>query len=109
MFGDERQDYAAALKRNYEAGPPADWAEQHITSYASVHPWEDWAETWAHYLHMTDTLETARAYGLALRPQPVSEARRQPALRVARPAAALLPRPPEAAASETARPPAARD
>ncbi len=29
--------------------------------YASAHAWEDWAETWAHYLHMVDTLETAAA------------------------------------------------
>jgi hypothetical protein len=32
-----------------------------------MHPWEDWAETWAHYLHMIDTLETARSHGLTLR------------------------------------------
>src|SRR4029077_16912685 len=32
------------------------------------HPWEDWAETWAHYLHMTDTLEMASDCGLSLRP-----------------------------------------
>jgi hypothetical protein len=64
LFGDEREDYAAALKRNYEQGPPADWANQHITSYASVHPWEDWAETWAHYLHVVDSLDTALRFGL---------------------------------------------
>lgn len=69
LFGDERQDYAAALKRNYDEGPPADWQERHVTSYASVHPWEDWAETWAHYLHMTDTLETAASCGVSLRPR----------------------------------------
>lgn len=64
LFGDERQDYGAALKRNYEQGPPADWANQHISSYASVHPWEDWAETWAHYLHVVDSLDTALGFGL---------------------------------------------
>jgi hypothetical protein len=64
LFGDERQDYAGALKRNYEQGPPADWADRHISSYASVHPWEDWAESWAHYLHVVDSLETALAFGL---------------------------------------------
>ena len=36
-----------------------------------MHPWEDWAESWAHYLHMVDTLETARSFGLDLRPQAV--------------------------------------
>ncbi len=64
LYGDDRQDYAAALKRNYEQGPPADWANQHISSYASVHPWEDWAETWAHYLHVVDSLDTALRFGL---------------------------------------------
>ena len=64
LFGDERQDYAAALKRNYEQGPPANWADQHISSYASVHPWEDWAECWAHYLHVVDSLDTALGFGL---------------------------------------------
>lgn len=64
LYGDEREDYGAALQRNYEQGPPADWANQHITSYASVHPWEDWAETWAHYLHVVDSLDTALRFGL---------------------------------------------
>ncbi len=69
LFGDERQDYAEALKAHYEAGPPADWRERCITAYASAHPWEDWAETWAHYLHMVDTLETASAFGMRIRPR----------------------------------------
>lgn len=64
LFGDERQDYAAALRRNYEQGPPPDWADRHISSYASVHPWEDWAECWAHYLHVVDSLDTALGFGL---------------------------------------------
>lgn len=64
LFGDERQDYAAALKRNYEQGPPANWRDQHISAYASVHPWEDWAECWAHYLHVVDSLDTALGFGL---------------------------------------------
>jgi hypothetical protein len=64
LYGDEREDYAAALKRNYEQGPPANWADQYISSYASVHPWEDWAETWAHYLHVVDSLDTALGFGL---------------------------------------------
>lgn len=65
LFGDERADYAAALKANYENGPPADWADWHISSYASTHPWEDWAETWAHYLHVVDSLDTALGFGLS--------------------------------------------
>lgn len=64
LFGDERQDYAAALERNHQQGPPPGWEQQHVSAYASVHPWEDWAETWAHYLHMVDTLDTALSFGL---------------------------------------------
>ena len=64
LFGDERADYAQALKANYQQGPPADWRERHISAYASSHPWEDWAETWAHYLHIVDSLDTAVAHGL---------------------------------------------
>jgi hypothetical protein len=69
LFGDDREDYAQALERHYKQGPPPDWQEHMISSYASMHPWEDWAETWAHYLHMTDTLETAVDCGLSLQPK----------------------------------------
>ena len=69
LFGDERDDYQAALQRHYAGGPPADWQARFVTAYASVHPWEDWAETWAHYLHITDTLETAAACGVSIRPR----------------------------------------
>lgn len=64
VFGDERADYAQALRRNYEQGPPADWGLHYISTYASCHPWEDWAETWAHYLHMMDALDTAISFGV---------------------------------------------
>jgi hypothetical protein len=67
LFGDEQQDYAAALQRNYQQGPPPGWEQQYVSAYASVHPWEDWAETWAHYLHMLDTLDTAISFGLDAR------------------------------------------
>ena len=61
LFGDERQDYALALQRYYANGPGPDWSEHYVTAYASAHPWEDFAETWAHYFHMVDTLESAAA------------------------------------------------
>ena len=64
LFGDERQDYGAALQRHYANGPEPDWADTCVSAYASAHPWEDWAETWAHYLHMVDTLDTAMASGM---------------------------------------------
>ncbi|MCM8737201.1 putative zinc-binding peptidase [Azospirillum sp. A1-3] len=69
LFGDERQDYGEALKRHYADGAPADWQANFVSTYATAHPWEDFAETWAHYLHIVDTLETARAFGLRVRPR----------------------------------------
>jgi hypothetical protein len=69
LFGDEQRDYSAALKQHYENGAPADWQQRFVSAYSSSHPWEDWAETWAHYLHMIDTLETAAACGLMLKPR----------------------------------------
>jgi hypothetical protein len=69
VFGDERQDYMAALKKHYDIGPPVDWSTHFISAYATSHPWEDWAETWAHYLHMTDTLQIAADCGLSLKPR----------------------------------------
>ena len=65
LFGDERADYAQALQAHY-ATPRTDWPEQFVSAYASAHPWEDWAECWAHYLHVQDGLETASAWGLQL-------------------------------------------
>lgn len=64
LFGDDELDYQEALDRHYEQGPPNNWAEQFVSSYATMHPWEDWAESWAHYLHMLDTLETAQTHQL---------------------------------------------
>lgn len=69
LFGDEREDYQASLQRYYAQGPAPDWSERFITAYASSHPWEDFAESWAHYFHMVDTLETAFAFRLRLRPR----------------------------------------
>jgi hypothetical protein len=65
LFGDETQDYAASLQTNYAQGPRPDWALRYVSAYASVHPWEDWAECWAHYLHIRDTVDTALSFGLA--------------------------------------------
>jgi hypothetical protein len=69
LFGDERQSYAQAVERHYKEGAPPDWQGRFVSAYASTHPWEDWAETWAHYLHMTDALETAVDCGLSLKPK----------------------------------------
>ncbi|MBN9266221.1 MAG: putative zinc-binding metallopeptidase [Hyphomicrobium sp.] len=64
LFGDEREDYGAALARHHAEGPPLDWSERHVSAYASAHPWEDWAETWAHYLHIVSSIDTAQAEGM---------------------------------------------
>lgn len=66
LFGDERQDYAAALKQHYQGSAGTDWVGNFISYYASAHPWEDWAESWAHYLHISDALDTAEAWGAGL-------------------------------------------
>jgi hypothetical protein len=69
LFGDEREDYVASLAAHYERGPDPQWQDRYISAYASAHAWEDWAESWAHYLHMIDVLETAAVAGLSLKPR----------------------------------------
>jgi len=74
LFGDERQDYNEALQQHYKNGAPLNWMDNYISAYASSHPWEDWAETWAHYMHIMDTLETAYYFGLHITPVPAKSA-----------------------------------
>ena len=64
LFGDETADYQAAIDRHYAEGAPEGWEASYISTYATMHPFEDFAETWAHYLHICDTVETAGEYGL---------------------------------------------
>lgn len=64
LFGDERLNYASALQRYYNEGPPPNWQDRYISAYATTHPWEDFAETFAHYLHIVDTLATIHEAGL---------------------------------------------
>jgi len=64
MFGDERVSYPGALQHHYENGPPPGWEKYYLTSYASAHPHEDWAETAAHLLHLTDLSDSFFASGL---------------------------------------------
>jgi hypothetical protein len=68
VFGDDSLDYSAALQRHYAEGPPPDWQGNFVSAYATMHPWEDFAETWAHYLHIVDTLEMASEFGMEVRP-----------------------------------------
>src|SRR5947209_7242961 len=65
LFGDANADYQAALDRHYSEGAPANWEKTYVSSYATMHPAEDWAETFAHYLHIRDTLDTAAWSGFA--------------------------------------------
>jgi hypothetical protein len=69
LFGDERQDYGEALKAHYARNAADRWDDTFVSAYARAHPWEDFAETWAHYLHIIDTLETARAFRLRVDPE----------------------------------------
>lgn len=64
LFGDERLSYEQAMEEHYRGGGPTDWISTHVSQYATMHPWEDWAETFAHYLHIRDGLETATSFGL---------------------------------------------
>ncbi len=63
VFGDESLNYSQSLSNHYATGGNTPgWQNDHVSAYATAHPWEDWAETWAHYLHMVDLLETAASY-----------------------------------------------
>ncbi len=64
LFGDDTLDYQGELDRHYSEGPPDGWESSYISSYATMHPFEDFAETWAHYLHICDTIQTASEYSL---------------------------------------------
>ncbi len=66
LFGDERADYGESLNRHYRQGAPPGWQQEFVSAYATMHPWEDFAETFAHYLHIRDTCQTAAAYGMRI-------------------------------------------
>ncbi|MGJ8549639.1 MULTISPECIES: putative zinc-binding metallopeptidase [Winogradskyella] len=69
IFGNETLNYSEALQTYYKSGPPKDWRKSYISAYATAHPWEDWAETWAHYLHIMDMVETAYFFRLHVKPK----------------------------------------
>jgi hypothetical protein len=67
LFGDERNDYSSALDEHYRrtrTGADEADSSRFVTAYAAAHPLEDWAETFAHYLHTLDGLQTADSHGL---------------------------------------------
>lgn len=60
VFGNhEKPTYSEALETYYKNGPAADWRERFVSAYATMHPWEDFAETFATYLDMVSVLGTA--------------------------------------------------
>ncbi|GGE20846.1 hypothetical protein GCM10011390_45180 [Aureimonas endophytica] len=69
IFGNDEEDYNQALQNHYANGPKPNWQNEYVSAYAGAHPWEDFAETWAHYLHIIDTLEVGGSYGIALHPK----------------------------------------
>jgi hypothetical protein len=73
LFGDESIDYGKALEKYYDSEPFPNWSNHYISMYATAHPWEDWAETWANYLHLMDALETAYSFGIKIRPDVVED------------------------------------
>ena len=74
IFGDETIDYAEALKAHYGNGASNAWTEDYVSAYAASHPWEDFAETFAHFLHMTDTLAAVAGLGMKMNPLPGTDA-----------------------------------
>ncbi len=66
LFGDDRADYGEAVTNHYAKPdePAGSWTSRYISQYATMHPYEDWAESFAHYLHIHDTLQTATAFNL---------------------------------------------
>ncbi|MFD2238375.1 zinc-binding metallopeptidase family protein [Aureimonas populi] len=69
VFGNDEEDYGEALQRHYANGPRPNWQEEYVSAYSGAHAWEDFAETWAHYLHIVDSLETGGAWGITLQPR----------------------------------------
>jgi len=79
-FGDERADYQAALANHYAQPPAGGWEDRFVSAYATMHPWEDFAETFAHYLHIVDTLATIGSFGMKLDTPPATAELARPAV-----------------------------
>lgn len=66
LFGDERISYEDAMKEHYDGAGTGQWSAEHVSAYAKMHPWEDFAETFAHLLHIIDTLATIQGFGIEM-------------------------------------------
>jgi hypothetical protein len=73
VFGDETIDYAQALQQHYGPNSNAVWTDDYVSFYATSHPWEDFAETFAHYLHIVDLLGAIGGFGITMAPLPGPE------------------------------------
>jgi hypothetical protein len=90
LYGDETVSYDGALKSHYGKEAREGWKDRYVSAYAAAHPWEDWAETWAHYMHLWDTMETAAALGLSVSPRVPAKGSKE--LKLESPAPSRLPR-----------------
>jgi hypothetical protein len=66
IFGDETTDYKESIERYHARGDRSYDPAAFISEYATSHPWEDWAETFAHFLHIVSTLDSASSLPLSL-------------------------------------------
>jgi hypothetical protein len=63
LFGDETNpSYADAQQAYYQSGPPDDWRARFVSGYATMHSWEDFAETFGTYLDLRAVLDTAQEF-----------------------------------------------
>jgi hypothetical protein len=74
VFGDERADYAAALEAHYARVDDGTWRDAYASFYASAHPWEDFAESWAQLMHVHDVVETGAEWGVVAAPSELTDA-----------------------------------
>lgn len=75
MFGDERSDYTSSLEEHYARLDDGSWRDDHVSFYASAHPWEDFAESWAQLMHVHDVVETGASWGVVDLPDDPTDAR----------------------------------
>jgi hypothetical protein len=72
LFGDERMSYEEAKSLHYgDSG--SGWSDDFVSAYATMHPWEDFAETFAHLMHIIDALATIQGFGMRMHEWPGHE------------------------------------
>src|SRR5262249_16709064 len=66
IFGDESRNYQDELRAYHDRVDRSYDHATFISEYASAHPWEDWAETFAHFLHIVSALDSIAGLPLSL-------------------------------------------